>query len=132
MIQKRGYIYKCFSNWELILAYIEQKYERIAVAGDIIFYKESASEDSFDKICLVIHENNIVSLSAYGSFFTGTELSKDFDTILSYPQEERDKIMKKVGDFCRGMLLVCTNWSEIKEKIEEDVNRYKAIFEFNI
>ena len=132
MIPKREYIYKCFSNWELILEYIEQKYERIAVAEDDIFYKKSISDDNFNEICLGINANNLVYFSAYDSFFTGTELSDDFAKIFSYPQVERDKIMKKVGDFCRGILVICENWNEIKEKIDTDSNRYKAVFDFKI
>ena len=132
MITKKGYIYKCFSNWEAILAYIEQKYEKIAVAEDVIFYIKSISEDSFDEICLGIDANNIVYFSAYGSFFTGTKLKEDFDKIFSYPQGERDKIMKRVGDFCRGILIFCENWNEIKQKIDTDSDRYKAVIEFKI
>lgn len=132
MIPKRGYIYKCFSNWELILAYIEQKYERIAVAGDVVFYMKSISKDSFDEIRLGIEANNVVYFTAYGSFFTGTKLKDDFAKIFSFPQQERDKIMKKVGDFCRGMLLICENWSEIKGVIDENANRHKAVIDFKI
>lgn len=132
MIQKRGYINKCFSNWELILAYIEQKYERIAVVEDDIFYQKSISDDSFDEIRLGIDANNIVYFSAYGSFFTGTKLSGDFAKIFSCSQEERDKIMKRVGDFCRGILIFCENWNVIKEKIDTDSDRYKAVFDFKI
>lgn len=132
MIIKRNYIYKCFSNWETILEYIEQKYESIAVAENDIFFKKSDLEDSFDEIRLGIDANNIVYFSAYGSFFTGTILKEDFNNIFSYPQVERDKIMKEVGDFCRGILVICENWNEIKAKIDTDSDRYKAVFDFKI
>lgn len=124
---EKDYVKKCFENWQMIAAYIEENIECTRERPYIEIFSSRQCHCSTDFVLSVCRNGVYIGKESYNSRY-----GKDFK--ISKIKYDKFGVIENdytIEPFCNMITEICTHWNIIKRNIETLKNREFTVMNFN-